>query len=636
MRKIVTVVAALGVALLAAGLVVAAVSARPSAVEISHVEPDTLSSEDGGTLSIYGGGFTTRTLARLKGYNVLATTFVNESLIQATVPAGAPGGMYDLVVSASGTFTTAAGDIAELPGAVTLVAATPIPTSTPVPTRKPTPVPGRPVLTIRNYSVEPSRAVVGREFVVTVEIYNTGSRAGENTIVSFPGGTFLPVGETGHLLWQLHINHTAVVTQRMRVPTGLASGSYNLQVNLSANDWEGNHFEYPETIAVEVIGIGPGRPRLVIDAARTQPAVLGPGDAFSLTVELANSGNRTATDLLVGVASPDVAVPASGSNFVALQPLGINRRAAVTLPLVLGEVDQAGRVSLDVALDYADYQGGAYSERQSVGLEVSTALENRPQLLVERYETVPDPLSPGDPFTLTLGLNNVGGGEAQRVILTLGGDGGAELGPFAPVASGNVRFVARLGAGEGVDVVQRLVVDGSAEPGAYTLPISLAYDDVRGTRHVDDQRISLLVRRRPHLQVSFFRPVEGAMVGEPFELPIDVTNIGRTLVNVSTVAVTSEDLEIRDGSMYVGPLDGGTTGSLEATAIADEGDTAEVVVTVNYLDDFEQAQTITQTLTVNVEAPPEEPPAEEGAEEGEGGFWQRVSRLLRGLLGLGS
>jgi len=32
----------------------------------------------------------------------------------------------------------------------------------------------------------------------------------------------------------------------------------------------------------------------------------------------------------------------------------------------------------------------------------------------------------------------------------------------------------------------------------------------------------------------------------------------------------------------------------------------------------------------------EEPPAEEGTEEGEGGFWQRVLRLLRGLLGLGS
>ncbi|HDQ73933.1 MAG TPA: hypothetical protein ENN19_17830 [Chloroflexi bacterium] len=641
MRKCITMLVAVLVAGLAMLVLATAVLARPQSVGISGVEPDTLSSELGGTLSIYGSGFTTQTLARLRGYNVLATTFVNDSLIQATVPARAPAGIYDLVVSASGAFTSAAGDMAELPAALTIVAATPIPTSPPAPTPKPAPPPGRPVLAIRNYSVEPSRVVVGREFVVTIEIYNTGSRAGENTIVTFPGGTFLPVGETGHLLGQLHINHSAVVTQRMRAPAGMASGSYNLRVNLSANDWEGSHFEYPETVGVEVIGVGHGRPRLVIDAARTRPAILGPGDAFSLTLELANRGNRTATGLLLGVAAPDMAAPASGSNVVAVEPLGVNRTAVVTLSLVLGQVAEAGRLNLDVVLDYADYQGGAYSDRQSVGLEVSTALEDRPQLLLESYEIAPDSLTPGEPFTLTLVLSNVGGGDAQRVTLTLGGDGGRDLGPFAPVTSGNVRFVARLGAGDTVTVVQKLIVDGSAEPGAYSLPISLAYDDARRTRHVDEQRISLLIRRRPHLHISFFRPVYGAIVGESFDLPIDVTNIGRTLVNVSTVEIVSEDLEIHDGSMYFGPLDGGTTGSLEASAVAQEGGTAELVVLVHYLDDFEQAQTITQTLTVDVEAPlvdetPVEGTVEESAEESEGGFWDKVLNLLRGLLGLGS
>jgi len=634
MRRTLSLAAVLIIAGAAVVLSSGVVAASPPRVEISHVEPANVSTETGGTVSIYGTGFTTQTLVRLKGYNVLPTTFINETLVQANVAAGAPAGTYDLVVSASGTFT-GADDVAELTEAVTLVGPTPVPKPTGIPTPKPTTPPGRPVLTIRNYSVEPSRVVVGREFVVRIDIYNAGSRAGENTMATFPGGTFLPVGETGHLLWQLHINDTAVVTQRMRVPTGLSSGSYNLQVNLSANDWEGNHFEYPETVAVEVIGLGNGRPRLVIDETRTEPEILGPGDAFSLTLGLINSGDRTATDLLVGVASPEIAVPGSGSNVVAVERVDINGNAVVTLPLVLGQVADAGRVNLDVALDYGDYHGGAYAERQSIGLEVSTALENRPQLLVESYETVPDPLSPGGPFTLTIELNNVGGGEAQRVMVTLGGEGGSDLGPFAPRTSGNVRFVDRLPAGDGVDVVQQLIVDGSADPGAYTLPISLAYDDVRGTRHVDDQRISLLVRRQPHLRIGFFRPVEDALEDTPFDLPIDVTNIGRTSLNVSTVVVTSEDLEIQDGSLYVGPLDGGTTGSLEATAVAETAGTVEVVVAVHYLDDFDQPQTITETLTVEVDAPVEETIDEE-AEEAVGGFWQRVLRVLQGLLGLGS
>jgi hypothetical protein len=632
MRKIVllAVAALIGGAITTLALITVAAAMPASQLALTRVEPDTLVSQNGGTLSIYGSGFTTATVARLVGFGLLDTTYVNDAALMAVVPPGIPVGTYDLEVSAAGTLAT-------LPSALTIVAATPTPGPTPIPTPKPTPVPGRPVLTIRNYSVEPGRVVVGSEFVVTIEVYNTGSRAGENTMVTFPGGTFLPVGETGHLLWQLHINHTAVVTQRMRVPSSLSSGSYNLQVNLSANDWQGNHYEYPQTVAIEVVGVGQGRPQLVIEAAQTEPAVLGPGDAFSLTLRLANLGSRTATQVVVGAASGDLAVPAGGSNVVAVDRIGIDQVVTVTLPLVLGEVTQAGRLGMEVALDCSDYSGGAHTARQSVGLEVSTALEDRPQLLVARYSTAPDPLSPGDVFTLVLQVSNVGGGEARRLTLTLGGEGGSDLEPFAPIAASNVRFVPRIAAGSTAELEQQLVVDGSADPGVYSLPVALAYDDARGTRHSDSQRISLLVHRRPHLQIGFYQPVEVITVGVPFELPVEVINIGRTLVNVSTLEVSSRQLEIQDGSLYLGPLDGGTSGSLEASAVAQEGGTAEVLITVHYLDDFDQPQMVTRTLTVEVEEPvPAAPETELSSQEQEEGFWEKVLRFLRGLLGLGS
>ncbi|MFX0046436.1 MAG: COG1361 S-layer family protein, partial [Candidatus Hermodarchaeota archaeon] len=294
-------------------------------------------------------------------------------------------------------------------------------------------VPGRPILTIRNFSVEPSRVVVGSEFVVTIEVYNTGSRAGENTLVTFPGGTFVPVGQTGHQLWQLHINHTAVVTQRMRVPSGLASGSYDLRINLSANDYEGNHYDYPQTIAVEVIGVAQGRPRLAIETARTEPAVLVPGDTFSLTLRLANLGSRAATQVMVGAADADLVVPAGGSNMVAVGVVGVSKVATATLSLVLGDVPYAGRLGLEIALDYSDYDGGSYTARQSIGLEVITLAVDRAQLIITAYSTTPDPLAPGDTFALTMEVSNVGGREAQRLALTLGGEGGTEMAPFVPL-----------------------------------------------------------------------------------------------------------------------------------------------------------------------------------------------------------
>lgn len=611
-------------------LAAVALAAPPAQLGLTGVEPKTLPSETGGVLSIYGSGFTTATVARLVGYGLLDTVYVNDTALRATVPPGVPAGVYDLEVSEPGSSAT-------LPSAITIVAPTSIPTPTPYPTPRPTPVPGRPILTIRNYNTSPSQAVAGQEFVVTIEIYNNGSRAGENTLVTFPGGTFLPVGETGHLLGQLHINHTAVITQRMRVPAGLASGTYNLQVNLSANDWEGNHYEYPQTVAVEVVGVGSGRPQLVVEAAHTNPPILSPGDAFSLTLRLSNRGSRTATRVLVGVASTELAVPAEGSNVAAVDWIGVGQQVTVTIPLVLGEVQQAGRRGLALSLQYGDYSGGAYADQQSVGLDVSTALSDRPQLLIADVHTDPPMVAPGDTFTLTLTVENVGGGEALRLTLTLGGEGGEGLKPFAPLDSGNVLFLPRLPAGERTEVARRLVVDGGANPGAYSFPVALAYDDSRGTRRTDVQLISLLVRRQPRFQIGFYQPVEGAVVGIPFELPVEVINLGRSLVNVSTVEITSEQLEISGGSMYFGPLDGGTSGSLEATAVAHQGGTAEVVVTVHYLDDFDQPQVVTQTLTVEVEEPQEpQPGAAQTAEETGEGFWDKVLRFLKGLLGLGS
>ncbi len=51
------------------------------------------------------------------------------------------------------------------------------------------------------------------------------------------------------------------------------------------------------------------------------------------------------------------------------------------------------------------------------------------------------------------------------------------------------------------------------------------------------------------------------------------------------------------------PIDGGTAASLEAAAIADESGAAGVLVSVHYLDDFDQQQVVTETLMVEVAEP---------------------------------
>jgi len=618
--------------------------AQGSVVNVTGVEPSIMLSTSGGTLSVYGTGFNATSVVRIVGYGLLPTTFVNATALTAQVPAGAPAGTHDIEV-------TDGGKMAHLTQAITLVAPTPIPAPTAPPTPKPTPPPGRPILTIRNYKVEPPQVRAGTEFTVHIEIYNNGSRAGENTMAVFPGGMFVPVGEPGHMIWQLHINHTAVVSQKLRAPAELSSGVHQMQVNLSANDWAGDHYEYPQTVPVEVIGkpVYTGRPEVTVEGAHTSPSILTPGAPFTLTLRLANRGSRTAINVLARCTSEDLVIPAAASDTVSTAKIGIEETVTVTLPLHLHDTASGGRKPLALALTFSDYEGSAYAAQQNVGIDVNDSLRGQPQLLIEQYHTTPDFVSPGDSLTLTLRITNVGGAAAKRVILALGGENGAALEPFSPLGNSNVIFLPEVPCGESVTAEQALMVDGAAGAKVYNLPVALAYDDARqqgaSARRNDTQRLCLIVRRRPEVQAIFYRDPEGLAVGTATPVSLEVRNVGTSSLRILGLAAKSVQLDISaEGTPFLGPLDPGGSAPLDVTVTPRESGPAEIVVRVAYRDDLNQIQALTRTLSLEVPANPAlanvpapglaaTPVPEADAQPR---LLLRLGRALQGFLGFGS
>jgi hypothetical protein len=607
------------------------------------VEPDRLRADLGGTVSIYVTGtltFTSTDVVRLVGHGILPTTYVNATALQAEIPAGLDVGRYTLRVQDE------AGDVKGT-GSVRLVAS-PSPTETPKPESPPPS--GQPILTIRNYSVTPLQVRPGQQFTVTVEVYNNGSRAGENTMAVVPGGTFLPVGNNGHMFGQVHINHTFVVVQRMRVPSGTPNGVQSLQVNLSANDYEGNHYEFPQSISVEVVGGSSGsgsysgKPQVLIEAVSTDPPVIVPGTPFTMTLRLTNRGNRSAVNVLAQ-ADTEVVIPTQGGGVAAISAIRIDETVTMTLPLLLKPGKEGGRQGLAITVEYGDYGGGGYSDQQMVGVTIDSSLANQPQLLIDSYHTTPEEVSPGDQFTLTLSLANVGGGDAQRITLALGGEEGDNLGVFVPVKGSNVSFVSSVDAGETTTVTLALLISGDADTKAHNLPVALAYDTAAGTREKDTQQVSLMVRRRPEFKISFYRPVDGmAMVGQPFQLPIELINASSARFVVSELEATGDRLEfLEEPSTYVGALDSGGSWTLDTMVLAMEPGPVDVIVNAYYVDDLNQTRVFSQVLSINVIEMP-------GMMDEEGGgngfldqepvqppsFWDLVLRFFKGLLGLGS
>ncbi|HEX6304242.1 MAG TPA: hypothetical protein VFZ76_08640, partial [Anaerolineales bacterium] len=439
------------------------------------------------------------------------------------------------------------------------------------------------------------------------------------------------------------INPTAI---RAVVPPGLSEGRYGVEViqsdgsSVRVDDAVRIRSSQPDPTETPTPGafVAIARPELVIQSVGTDPDPIRPEGAFSLTLEVINHGDYTATNVRLAVASTDIAVPKEASNLVVLERLDPDQIETIELALVLSEAAPSGHTSLPISLEYSDYYLRDYVSEQSIGLNVSDSTASQPLVLLSAYETQPSSLSPGDAFSLRLQLDNVGGNSALQLLVTMGSMEGGDTRPFALLGTGNVRFVQALEAGESVDLEMQIMLDGAAESGVYNLPVSIAYEgEGSGTRQSENQVLNLLVSRRPNLRIDYFEPPGMGQVGQPLELPIEVVNIGRELVNVSTIHVSGEGLRVEEGAAFIGALDAGTAGSIDARAVPEQSGTISVVVSVDYLDDFNQPQSVAQTLSLEVEQPAPTPQAPgDGESEAATGLWSRIVRILRGLLGLGS
>ncbi len=526
---------------------------------------------------------------------------------------------------------------------------TPSPTRTPIssdplPTRTPTTeLPPLPTLS----SVEPTRFENTTGGVLSV--YGSGFIS--SSIVRLIGYG---------LLTTTFVNESALTAV---IPSGVRDGHYDVQV-INSEDQHSHvlddvvRIKDPPETAVPTDTPTPtntpiptatnvwvfGQPQLLVRSFSTTPPIVQPGQSFVLTLELANLGNYVAIDVTAVLQSTDLAIAAEGSNVRIIQRIGLEESATISMPLVLGNDAAGGAHNLNFNIDYFDLNGKSYNTQQSVGLTVANTTATptpgaaQSRLVLTTYLVEPaEELRPGGLFNLNMTISNVGDADANSVVVTLGGEGGAQLQPFALLNSGNVRFLGDLAAGESVEFSQQMIVAGTADSGIYNLPVNLSQDaDPQG----NTQALNLLVEKPPQFRIDFYRAVFPGFPGEMVDLPIEVVNIGRGLINVSTISVMSEDMMIENGSVYVGALDGGTSGSVDARGIPDVGGEQSITVMVNYLDDFNQAQTYEEVLTVSVPEPEvvENDVGETAVDEAdeEETFLDKVWRFIKGLFGLGS
>jgi len=496
------------------------------------------------------------------------------------------------------------------------------------------------------------------ELALKLSVVSTG---GWTTPVVVPDALTIPAGETQGVVVNVPIPSSAIAGQNdiatfyVKDVTDTVLGTLQLTTLVASS---------PTPVT--------GRPLVVIASYSTGDAKLYAGSELNLQVKLRNDGQSAATNVVVTFDGADFYPKETGGVRTA-GTIGAGETTTISQKFLIGDALAWANVApIKAMVTYTDSAGTAYSESFTIsvvitepsGGSIATATPNipaRPQLVVTGYTTDIDPLQPGSIFEITLDVKNLGNADAKSVTAVVGGGvssggdistpqaggisgSGGDLTTFAPLGSSNVIFVGDINKDAVASINQKLVVNVTAAPGAYTLKLSFVYSDAKGNRLVDDQVITLLIYSLPQVEVSFYRDPGMFSAGMENILPLQITNLGKKTYVLGNMKVTAENADVYNNVLMVGALDPGGYFTLDASLMPYQEGPLELKIQISYTDDFNQPRTIDQVIPVEILPAPEIPPEIDNGTGGGGvivepvqeTFWQKVVRFFKGLFGAGS
>jgi len=400
------------------------------AADVLSVTPNSVINNVDTMVTVAGTGFDNTAAVLLDGV-ALSTSFLNDQTLTATVPAGLSVGTHTITVSMTG----------DANGSVALTVNAPVPTSTsPPPTATNAPLPFvRPQFVVRSSKVV-GDVQANKQVTLKLVIENAGNATSYSTQAVFSSADLVPTKTGGVVvLGTVNADDETNVSQTFYA-TDSVIGKSLIAADLTVTYYDANGATYSDkfTLSIPINGgvvsggavyptstpTGVKSSQLVISSYAASIDPLQPGEQFTLTMTVQNTGNEKAqrVTMIVGGGSSGTSggtpqpggVSGGGGEFTNFAPVGASNVQSLGDVPVGGSVQAAqklivnvstnpGAYPMKVSFSYLNDQNEVINDEQVITLLVYSL----PNVDISFYRTL-DPFYAGQPGALPIQVVNLG------------------------------------------------------------------------------------------------------------------------------------------------------------------------------------------------------------------------------------
>ena len=255
---------------------------------------------------------------------------------------------------------------------------------------------------------------------------------------------------------------------------------------------------------------------------------------------------------------------------------------------------------------------GGYSNGDAVysggGSAGSTQSGNNsvPRVIVTGFSTDPGEVHAGSNFKLIIHLKNTAKSKVNNLLFDLsapteGNDEQTSAPAFLPVSGSNSIYLESIAANGTADISIDLNAKADLLQKPYSMNLSMKYEDSNATAVEGSSSISIPVKQDARFEFSDFEiSPDSIAVGEETNVTCNLYNLGK--IKLYNVKATFEGKYIKRSEVFIGNVESGGTGSIDAML---EGKKiskgpSKVTMTLSYEDEAGNVVTTTKDLKLEV------------------------------------